>query len=91
MAQDGEHLGQALGLVDQHRAGVGIEKAFEIRRQKAKVGRAFEVEVSPVRKGVAPERALSTLPRPQHEHRRKRPEERAKALSLLPWHISHTL
>jgi hypothetical protein len=91
VAQQGEDLGQSLSLVDDHRAWVGVEKTFEIGVQRGKVGRAFEIEVSPARERVASERALPALAWAHEEHGRKRPEEEPKTIGLLPLDIFHTV
>jgi hypothetical protein len=91
MTQGGEHLRQALGLVDRKRAGVRVEKAFQIGCQHGEVGRTLEIEVSPFREGVASKRALAALPRPHKKDGGKRSEEGVKTIGMQSLDIFHTL
>jgi hypothetical protein len=91
MAKDREYLRKALGFIDYNRARVRVEKAFQVGSQHGQVGRAFEIEVSPVRECVARKSALAALPRPSEEHGRERPEEGVKTVGIQSGDIPHTL
>jgi hypothetical protein len=91
VAKDREYLRQALGLVDRNRAGVRVEKAFQIGRQHGEVGWTFEIEVGPFGEGVARKRALAALPRTHKENGWKRSEEGVKTIGIQSLDIFHTL
>jgi hypothetical protein len=80
MTQGGEHLRQTLGLVDRNRAGVRVEKAFQVGRQQGEVRRTFEIDVGPFREDMARKRALAALPGSHQEDGGKRSQEGAKAI-----------
>jgi hypothetical protein len=91
VAQYGENLGQALSLVDDHRARVGVEKTFKIGVQRGEIGWAIEIEMSPARERVAGECALPALAWAHEEHGGKRPEEESKPIGLLSLDVFHSL
>jgi hypothetical protein len=70
---------------------VGVKETFKIGVQDGKIGRTFQVEVSPVRQQMARKCALPALARPDEEHGWKGPQEGAKIFGLLAIEISHTL
>jgi hypothetical protein len=91
MTQGGEHLRQALGLVNRKRARVRVEKAFQIGSQHGEVGWTFEIEVGPFREGVARKCALAALPRTHKKNGGKRSEEGVKTIGTQSIDIFHAL
>ena len=91
ITQGGEHLRQALGLVDGERAGVRVEKTFQIGRQHGEVGGSFEIEVGPFREGVVRKRALAALPRTHKEDGGKRSQEGVKTIGTQSLDVFHAL
>ena len=91
MAQGRKYLRKSLSFVDGNRAGVHVEKSFQIVSQHGEVGWTFEIEAGPFWEGVARKRALAALARPHKENGRKRPEEKVKTIGAQSVDIFHTL
>ena len=59
-----------------------VEESFEIGSEHGQIGRAFEVEVSPIRQGMACEGALAALARADEQYGRERAKEKAETIGL---------
>ncbi len=68
-----------------------VEESFEIGGEHGQIGRAFEVEVSPVRQGMTREGALAALARADEQYGRERTKKEAETLGLQSLEVTHTL
>jgi len=59
-----------------------VEESFEIGGEHGQISRPLEVEVSPIRQGMACEGALATLARADEQYRWKSAKEEAETLCL---------
>ena len=68
-----------------------VEESFEIGGEHGQIGRPFEVEVSPIRQGMACEGALAALARADEQYGRERAKKEAETLGLQSLKVMRTL